>query len=133
VFVTLVSSTLIAVVVHPPRGGLLTTTQQRTALWMEIISLALGALLFVLFERIAGASIGKRALRIRLVGPDDRKPTWGRLVLKYISLFFLLLLGYLGLLLVLVGLAGSMVQRQRRNAFDLLAGTRPIAVPRPGE
>ena len=132
-FVTLFSSSLINLVLHPPRGGRLTVDQQRTALWLELVALGLAVLLFVLLERVAGATIGKRTMRIRLVGPDGRKPSWGRLVLKYVSLFFLLLLGYLGLLLVLAGLATCLVQPQRRNVFDLLAGTRPVALPRPGD
>lgn len=130
-FVSLVSSGLIAWVIHPAKGAKLTLDQQRSALWLEVVALSLGALMFVLLERLGGASIGKRAMRIRLVGPDGRKPSWGRLVLKYVSTFFLLVLGILGLLLVLAGLTTATLVPQRRNAFDLLAGTKPIAVPRP--
>jgi uncharacterized RDD family membrane protein YckC len=87
----------------------------------------LGALvIFVVYHALAhalcGATLGKRLVRIRVVGPDGRRPGLGRAAIRaFLAGFSLVFLG-LGVILALFTRSG-------RALHDLLARTWVVEAP----
>lgn len=81
---------------------------------------------FVLCERLAGQTLGKRLLGIRVVGQDGRRPTLGAVVLRNLLRPPLLLPAA-----YVVGSIVLLVTPRRQRVGDLLAGTVVIEAPRP--
>jgi len=125
VILTVVDLTMLAAVVHPKAGHKLTAAQNVTALWLQIASLVIAMLVFVVMERTGGSS-GKRLMKLRTVGAANEYPApWLPLTLKYVTMFFLLLLPF-GYFLVLLGLFLPFWRPDRRTAFDLITRLRVV-------
>lgn len=82
---------------------------------------------YVLGEGLTGATVGKWALRLRVVGPDGRAPGLWRAALRNLLRLVdgLPALSLLGIVLVLRS-------PERARLGDRLAGTRVIHIHRPG-
>jgi RDD family len=123
VLITLVDFVLIGVLLHPAKGQLLSQAQ---SLSVALLSVGLGALVFVLMEH-GGGTAGQRLTRLRVVQMDRTLPGWGPLTLRYATIF-VPLISTLGLLVVVVCLLVAVGQSQRRNVFDLLTRLRLVPV-----
>jgi uncharacterized RDD family membrane protein YckC len=124
----LLDSLLFVVFVGPVKDGKLTSHQASVSLLISLVVLLAGAFLWVLLER-TGGSIGKRFAGLRTTTMDGTYPApVSQLAIKYLLMFALLVVGYYGTLIVLVGLVVPFWQKQRRNVFDLVARVR--AIPR---
>jgi uncharacterized RDD family membrane protein YckC len=84
--------------------------------------MVLNAGYLVFFTATAGQTIGKMAVRIRVVGLDERRIDFGTAIARALVSLLSLLPAGLGLLPALVG-------RHRRALHDHLAGTRVVRVP----
>jgi uncharacterized RDD family membrane protein YckC len=128
--INVLNSIIIVAAVHP--GKKLTATQQRDELLAFIAVVVAVAIGFVLLERYTGRSLGKRLLRLRLMTKAGVRPSVSQLALRYAEMFLLgvFVLPFfsvaLGGLMVLMALGFAGVQPQRRNVFDLIAGTRVV-------
>ncbi|ROR32888.1 RDD family protein [Inmirania thermothiophila] len=91
----------------------------------EAYLVAVGGLFFVYFWSRGGQTLGMRAWRLRLVGPDGRPPRAGRAACRYLLAWLSWGLGGLGILWVLV-------DRERRAWHDLACGTRVLRLPKGG-
>jgi uncharacterized RDD family membrane protein YckC len=128
VLLGLLDSLLFVLFVGPVKSGKLTTHQATVSLLISLLTLLLGAVLWVLQER-HGGSVGKRFAGLRTTTVDGFYPApLAQLFMKYLVMFALLAIGYYGTLIVLACLLVPFWQKQRRNAFDLLARVR--AIPR---
>lgn len=126
--ITILDVVIIVSAVHP--GKKLTPPQQREAVLASYLVTALVAVGFMLLERYTGRSLGKRLLRLRLMSRTGVRPTTSLIVRRYAVMFLLgivMLSVPFGALLVLLALGYAASQPQRRNAFDLLVGTRVVA------
>jgi uncharacterized RDD family membrane protein YckC len=128
VLLGLLDSLLFVLFVGSVKGGRLTSHQAAVSLLISLLTLLLGAVLWVLQER-HGGSVGKRFAGLRTTTMDGVYPApYPQLFMKYLLMFALLAIGYYGTLIVLGCLLVPFWQKQRRNAFDLLARLR--AIPR---
>jgi uncharacterized RDD family membrane protein YckC len=122
----LADSVLFVLFVGPVKDGKLTSHQASVSLLISLLVLLAGAFLWVFLER-TGGSIGKRFAGLRTTTMTGTYPApVSQLALKYLLMFALLVVGYYGTLIVLVGLLVPFWQKQRRNAFDLVGRVRAI-------
>ena len=92
--------------------------------WFRLYLAAVTALFFsAVWTR--GETLGLRAWKLRLVGPDGRPPGWGRALLRCAAAILSWLPLGLGFLWVLV-------DRERLAWHDRLSGTRLVWQPAPG-
>lgn|GEM_PF-3536161 len=129
--INLLNGIVIVSAVHP--GKHLTAAQQRTELISFILVAVVLAAGFAALDHYTGRSLGKRLLKLRLMTQAGSRPSFTRLLVRYVLMFWLglfvvpRLFGVgLGALVVLAALGSAAVQPQRRNIFDLLAGTRVV-------
>lgn len=92
--------------------------------WFRLYLAAVTALFFAAFWS-RGETLGLRAWKLRLVGPDGRPPGWGRALLRCAAAILSWLPLGLGFLWVLV-------DRDRLAWHDRLSGTRLVRQPVPG-
>ena len=116
---------LVVAIIHPTTKKL-TDEQAKTQAAITLALLVVAALVFVLMER-TGGSLGKRITKLRTVSAEGVYPApWSRLVMKYLLIFALLPLPFIGTLAVLGGLLVPFWRRDARNAFDLAARLRVV-------
>ena len=121
-----VPSTVIPVMMlHPATGQKFTAAQNRTVSIITLVVVLLVMLAYVALERTTAGSPGRRLFRLRLVTVAGAKPSWGRLIGKYIVVFIAALVPIL-IFVVLLALLVAAYQPQRRNGLDLMAGTRVV-------
>lgn len=128
--ITVLDTIIIVSAVHP--GKKLTPAQQRQAILAFYLVATVVAIGFILVERYTGRTLGKRLLRLRLMSKAGVRPSTSLIALRYAVMFMLgmLMLSVpFGAVLVLGALGYAARQPQRRNAFDLLVGTRVMADP----
>ena len=116
----LVGGVIAGLAFHPSSAHPLTVAQAQVVV---LSALAIVALAFVVAHRLLGYSLGNRVTSTALIGPDGRRPGWGRLLAKYLVMFGLLVIGFpFTAPVVLLCLLAAAWQRQRRNVFDQLTG-----------
>ena len=86
--------------------------------WFRLYLLAVAALFFSAFWR-RGETLGMRAWRLRVVGPDGRPPGWGRALGRFAAAILSWAVLALGFLWVLV-------DPERLAWHDRLSGTRLV-------
>jgi uncharacterized RDD family membrane protein YckC len=85
-------------------------------------TLVLLAVYHALAHAMAGATLGKRLVGIRVVGPDGRRPGLGRATVRAV-------LGVVSLLLLGLGVLLALFTRSGRALHDLLARTWVVEAP----
>jgi uncharacterized RDD family membrane protein YckC len=91
--------------------------------WFRAYLLAVAALFFCGFWR-RGETLGMRAWKLRIIGPDGAPPTWARGFSRFAAA--LLSWGPLGL-----GFLWALVDRDGLAWHDRLSGTRLVRAPPP--
>lgn len=95
-------------------------------------SLILSIVIFVLFavyravqHRLWGRTIGKRALRLHVIGADGKRPTWGQSAARQVLADVPLIIPAFGYFWLLAdsGLAPSLDRTRRQALHDRAAGT----------
>jgi len=84
--------------------------------------LVLFAVYQALSHALSGATLGKRIVRLRLVGPDGKRPGFARAAIRAV-------LAVLSLLLLGLGVLLALFTRSGRALHDLLARTWVVEVP----
>jgi uncharacterized RDD family membrane protein YckC len=92
------------------------------SLWFRLAVVAIVALFFCGFWTHGGQTLGMRAWRVRVVGPDGAPPSWPRAALRFAA-------GLLALLPLGLGLWWGIFDAQRRGWHDRLTDTRVVRVP----
>jgi uncharacterized RDD family membrane protein YckC len=123
--ITVADLVIIAAVIHPSKK--ITHAQSTSAAVASNIVVLVVAIVFIALQRFTGATIGERMLLLQMVQLDGQPPTIGRLCLRYGVMFVLsIVLFPLGAVFAILSVLSSLVQKQRRSVFDLLAGTRLV-------
>lgn len=91
--------------------------------WYRLLLLAVTAGYFVLSWRYGGQTIGMRAWRLRVVGPDGVSPGWGASLLRFVA-------AQVSLAALAIGFLWCLFDRERRGWHDLASGTRVLRLPR---
>ena len=125
-FAVVVPATLLPILIlHPVKGQKITAAQNRTITWIYFVVVIVVLLGYLLLERLTSGSPGRRLLHLRLVSTEGERPSWGRLLRKY-SVVLLVAVLPIMFVVVLVAMFFALIQPQRRNGLDLLAGTRVV-------
>jgi uncharacterized RDD family membrane protein YckC len=85
-------------------------------------TLVIFAVYHLLSHGLSGATLGKRLVGIRVVGPDGRRPGLGRAAIRAV-------LGAISLLLLGLGVLLALFTRSGRALHDLLARTWVVEAP----
>jgi uncharacterized RDD family membrane protein YckC len=85
-------------------------------------ALVLFAVYHTLAHGMSGATLGKRLLGIRVVGPDGKRPAFPRAAIRAV-------LGLISLLLLGLGVLLALFTRSGRGLHDLLARTWVVEAP----
>lgn len=91
--------------------------------WYRLLLLAVTVGYFVLSWRYGGQTIGMRAWRLRVVGPDGVSPGWGASLLRFVA-------AQVSLAALAIGFLWCLFDRERRGWHDLASGTRVLRLPR---